>query len=84
MKFTRTQVVQEIQIQIQNRGNPVTQVVNIEDIPQQLRHACMPLGVSFLSVQIFQVPTEDMGVVPFNYFYCDKCGKLYVSKHLYD
>lgn len=84
MRFTRTQVVQEIQIQLANSGCSVTQTVNIEETPQQLRHACFQTGVSFLPMQTFGVPIEDMGVIPFNYYYCNKCGKLYAYKHLYD
>lgn len=74
----------EITAQLQAMGKPVSQTVNIEDTPEQLRHACCPMGVTFLPQQVFNVPTEDMGCLPLNFYYCPYCGKLYVYRFLYD
>lgn len=89
MKYSRAQVVQELQMRL-----GAAQTVNIEELPQQLRHACAPAGVTFLPQQAFPVPVFErdymtkldmqVGEIPFYYYYCPYCAKLFASKSLYD
>lgn len=80
MRYSRQEVVNELEAQLKY----VTQRVIIDDFPNELRHACFYTGVTKLPVQSFSVPTEDNRVIPYPFYYCPKCGKLYVYRHLYD
>lgn len=59
-------------------------VSNLEETPQQLRHSCMPTGITFLPIQYYPVQTEDAGLIQYPYYLCTQCGKLYTYKYLYD
>lgn len=83
-RFTKSEVYQAIQMDCYNKtGVMVSSVVKIEDCPNTLRHSCFLTGVTFLPQYIWQVPT-DTGFVNVPYYFCSKCGKLFVYNHIYD
>lgn len=83
-RFTRAEVYQAIQLHCyQQTGVPVTNTVKLEDTPTQLRHSCFSTGITFLQQYTWQV-LSDLGVINVPYYFCEKCGKLYVYNHIYD
>lgn len=79
-KITRAMVVQNLTMQIGN----VTQTVGIDEYPDSLRHSCYQTGVIFLPRYEIPVDTGEGYTIPFYYYYCGCCGKLFVQKHLYE
>lgn len=87
MRYTRQDVVNQIQINLQQQRCMVSQVVTVDrdEMGNQWRHACMQNGISFLPMQHVNVPVEDeCRVIQFPFYYCNACGKLFVSRTLYD
>lgn len=87
MRYTRQDVVNQIQINLQQQRCMVSQVVTVDrdEMNNQWRHACMQNGISFLPMQHVNVPVEDeCRVIQFPFYYCNACGKLFVSRTLYD
>lgn len=83
-RYTRAEVCQCIQMSCyQTTGVPISNIVKLEDTPLQLRHSCFYTGVTFLPQLLWQVPSE-MGVINVPYYFCEKCGKLYMYNHIYD
>lgn len=80
MRYSRQEVLNEIQMQLGN----VTQRVTIDECPNELRHACMQTGVTKLPMRTFNVPLEGGGNIQYPFYYCQYCGKLYAYRHLYD
>lgn len=83
-RYTRAEIYQAIELYCyQSTGVAVTSVVKIEDNPTQLRHSCFATGVTNLPQYSWQVPSE-FGAINVPYYFCSKCGKLFVYKHIYD
>lgn len=80
MRISRQQVVTNIEYAL----GGVSQRVTIDETPDYLRHACFYTGVTTLPRQIFNVQTEEYGVIPYPYYFCPVCRKIYVYRHLYD
>lgn len=83
MRVSRQDVIRQIIFNLQQSGYTVTETVNVEDITETWRHACVYAGISFLPVRYIPVQTEG-GIIQFPYYFCEACGKLYVSRFLYD
>lgn len=87
MRYTRQDVINQIQINLQQRGCMVSQVVSVDrdKMNDTWRHACMQAGITYLPMQYINVPYEEAGmVIQFPFYYCNACGKLFVSRTLYD
>lgn len=83
-KFSKAEVIQAIQVYCyQQTGVSVSNVVRLEETPSQLRHSCLTTGVTQLNQYNWTVPTE-YGSVQVPFYFCEKCGKLYVYNHIYD
>ena len=83
-RFTKAEVYQAIQMDCYNKtGVAVSSVVKLEDNPTSLRHSCFFTGVTFLPYNLWAVPTET-GTINVPYYFCPKCGKLFVYNHIYD
>lgn len=54
-------------------------IQRIEDFPPQLRHACVQGFISYLPQQVFSV-TDKAGLRQFPFYFCPKCGKLYIPR----
>ena len=80
MRYSRQEVLCEMERQL----GFVTQRVTIDETPNTLRHACFNTGVTKLPMRTFSVPLEGGGNIPYPFYYCPACGKLYVYRHLYD
>lgn len=83
-RYSKSEVIQAIQMHCyQQTGVSVSNVVRLEETPSTLRHSCMETGIAHLPTYNWQVPTE-YGSVNVPFYFCDKCGKLYVYSHIYD
>ena len=83
-RFTKAEVYQAIQEYCyQCTAVMVSEMVKIEDFPDALRHSCFETGVAYLPKYIWRVPIE-YGFVEVPYYFCSRCGKLYVSKYIYE
>lgn len=87
MRYTRQDVINQIQINLQQMGCMVSQVVSVDrdEMNNQWRHACIQGGITFLPIKYIAVPDEMSGMtIQFPFYYCSLCGKLFVSRTLYD
>lgn len=85
MRYTRTQVVEAIANYCANySGKMISQIVNIEETPDNIRHSCIDTGITFLPKMEWSVPCEDIPNLTLPFYFCSCCGKLFVYRHLYD
>lgn len=87
MRYTRQDVINQIQINLQQSGCMVSQVVSVDrdEMNDLWRHACFQGGITQLPMQYINVPDEAYNmVIKFPFYYCRYCGKLFVSRTLYD
>ena len=82
-KYTKAEIKQGLIDEITCRGISISKVDMIEEEPEQLRHACEPIGVSALGCNIFPV-IQPYGTVQVKYWCCTACGKLFISKFSLD
>ena len=82
-KYNRSEVKQGLMDSVSQMGVCVSKVELIEEEPDRLRHACEPVGVSPLDVNIFPV-WQPFGLVQVKYWCCKACGKLFISKFSLD
>lgn len=82
-RYTKREIYQMIQMACyQSTGVNVSSVIKIEDAVPQLRHSCLYTGVCFLPQYVWQVPT-DTSVINIPYYFCTKCGKLFIYNNIY-
>ena len=77
--YSKSQVLEGLQMYLINNGIQVNNIIKIEDFPYTgLKHPCSRLGdIALLNVMQFDIP--EMGFsVPF--YICPTCGNLYIPK----
>ena len=83
-RYTKAEIYQAIQEYCYSQtGVMVTSMVKIDDTVDSLRHSCFYTGVVNLQKNNWQVPSE-FGFINVPFYFCDKCGKLFVYNHIYD
>lgn len=76
--YTKQQIITGLQqFVLSNTGVNITKIEKLDDMPQVLKHACAPIGISGLQLCQFNVPEMNISV-PF--YFCKACGKLYYVK----
>lgn len=82
-KFSKAEIKQGLIDDIMSKGVNISKVDMIEEEPEQLRHACEPVGVSSLCCNTFPV-IQPYGTTQVKYWCCTACGKLFISKFSLD
>lgn len=82
-KYSSTEIIYGIQSSLcAQYGTQFNFVIQrIEDFPPQFRHACAQGFISYLPQQVFSV-TDKEGLRQFPFYFCPKCGKLYIVKKI--
>lgn len=62
---------------MQTNGCYIQKEKKIEEAPQDIRHACVTVGVTKLPIQYFSIPEVGLNI-PF--YFCNKCGTLYIYR----
>lgn len=80
-KYSSTEIIYGIQSSLcAQYGTQFNFVIQrIEDFPPQFRHACAQGFISYLPQQVFSV-TDKEGLRQFPFYFCPKCGKLYIPR----
>lgn len=77
-RLTKTEVVNYVSQYCQaNTGVAVNKVQKIDDAPSSLRHSCVATGIALLPRCCLQL-TAPSGVLQVYFYFCAKCGKLYI------
>lgn len=78
-KYSRSQILYAIEGNLCQQYNYQIQFIiqRIIEFPPQLRHACAQGFISYLPQQIFTVTDRD-GTRQIPFYFCSKCGKLFI------
>lgn len=62
---------------MQQTGCYIQKEKKIEEAPQDIRHACVTVGVTKLPIQYYCIPEVGLQIP---YYFCTFCGTLYIYK----
>ena len=82
-KYSKAEIKQGLIDYVMSSGVNVSKVNMIEEEPEQLRHACEPVGISSLCCNYFPV-VQPYNTIQVKYWCCTACGKLFISKFSLD